>query len=262
MTTHMKLTTLAAFVALALVTALPASAQGAGEIQIGSLPTTIDQPGNYVLTDGIRLNASRPVGITIRARGVTLDLNGQEIMGPGGKFGMGVLVEGAQGVEVRNGSLAYLAFGVVVQNSRNVTLRNLRIRGQGLPVVELPPETGIMVAQSRNVVIEDNAIYNTGLGIFMRGGQSWGNRVANNTITAGTNGVLGICYNPTGSDPEAPRGDLVEYNLVSGFNLGLQMNTTAGYNVIRNNTFAYRGQAMELRNDTNLVENNVSIQLP
>lgn len=38
-------------------------------------------------------------------------------MGPGGKFGTGVEIQGAEGVEVRNGSLSYLAFGVVVRDS-------------------------------------------------------------------------------------------------------------------------------------------------
>ena len=46
----------------------------------------------------------------------------------------------------------------------------------------------------------------TGLGIFVRGGMSTGNRIANNTITAGSNGIFAICYNPTPDDPMGPRG--------------------------------------------------------
>lgn len=246
---------------IAAALAAPSPVWGQGTRPIGQV-ATIDRPGSYVLSQDIRLNAARPVAITIKADGVTLDLNGRQIMGPGGKLGTGILVEGVRGVEVKNGALSYLAFGVVVRDSRNVTIHGLRIRGQGLPVVALPPETGVMIAQSRNIVVRGNSIYNTGLGIFVRGGQSWGNRIAGNTITAGTNGVLGICYNPTSSDPMAPRGDLVEENAVSGFGIGIQMKTTAVSNVIRNNSIAYRQMALDLQNDQNLASNNQTVQLP
>jgi len=96
----------------------------------------------------------------------------------------------------------------------------------------------------------------------VRGGQSWGNRITGNTITAGTNGALGICYNPTSDDPMAPRGDLVENNAVTGFGIGIQMKTTAVKNIIRNNSIAYREMALDLQNDENLAENNQEVQLP
>jgi hypothetical protein len=247
--------------ALAIAVLLPATAMAQNARPIGQA-TTIDRPGSYVLTQDIRMNASSPVGITITANGVKLDLNGWEIMGPGGKFGTGVLIEGAQGVEVTNGSLSYLAFGVVVRDSHNVKVSGLRIRGQGLPIVELPPETGVMIAQSRNVVVKDNAIYNTGLGVFMRGGQSWGNRVTGNTITAGTNPAIGICFNPTPSDPMSPRGNLVENNVITGFGIGIQMKDTALRNVMRDNAIFYGEIGLDLLNEDNVAENNQLVELP
>jgi parallel beta-helix repeat protein len=250
------------FLAVAMAAALLLPAVAMAQVRPIGQSDTIDKPGSYVLNQEVRLNGSRPVGIKIVASGVKLDLNGYEIMGPGGKFGTGVMVDGVQGVEVTNGSLSNLAFGVVVHNSRNVKVNNLRIRGMGLPIVELPPETGVMVYQSRNVVVEHNSIYNTGLGIFVRGGQSWGNRIADNTITAGTNPALGICYNPTESDPMAPRGDLVENNVITGFGIGIQMKEMAVSNIIRNNSIAYGEMALDLRNDMNVAENNQSVQLP
>ncbi len=249
----------AGMLALAVIAPPPAVSQESRPV---ARPGVIDRPGSYHLIQDLRLNTSQGAGLTITASGVTLDLNGHEIMGPGGKFGTGVEIQGAEGVEVRNGSLSYLAFGVVVRDSANVKLKGMRIRGQGLPVVELPPEAGFMVVQSRNVVIEGNAIYNTGLGVFMRGGQTWGNRIANNTITAGTNGVLGICYNPTPTDANAPRGDLIYNNLITGFGTGMQFVPTSAANVIRENTIAFVTMNYENGNDTNQFVDNTSVQLP
>jgi nitrous oxidase accessory protein NosD len=249
------------FLALALAVAIMLPAAGMAQVRPIGQATTIDRPGSYILNQDIRLNASRPVGIKIMASGVKLDLNGYEIMGPGGKFGTGVMIEGAEGVEVTNGSMSYLAFGVIVHTSHNVKVNNLRIRGMGLPIVELPPETGVMIYQSRNVVVENNSTYNTGLGVFVRGGQSWGNRITNNTITAGTNPAIGICFNPAETDPTGPRGNLVGDNIISGFGIGIQMKDVAVYNIIRDNSIAYGSIALDLLNDTNVVENNLTVEL-
>jgi len=223
----------------------------------------IDSPGNYVLQGDRRSVSTSRAAIEITASDVTLDLNGTMISGPGGKLGVGVRIMGASGVQVKNGLISNLAFGVIVMNSRNVVLKDLQIRGEGLPIVALPPETAIMIVQSRNVVVEDNAIYNTGLGIFVRGGMSGGNRIANNTLTAGMNGALGICYNPADNDPMGPRGDLVYGNLVSGFGTGIQASSMSMANVFKANTIFYRGgKAVELMNDTNMEMDNTSAMLP
>lgn len=223
----------------------------------------IDSPGNYVLQGDRRSFSTGRAAIEITASDVTLDLNGTMISGPGGKLGVGVRIMGASGVRVTNGLLSNLAFGVIVMNSRNVVLKDLQIRGEGLPIVALPPETAIMIVQSRNVVVEDNAIYNTGLGIFVRGGMSTGNRIANNTITAGMNGALGICYNPADADPMGPRGDLIYGNVVSGFGTGIQASASSVANVFKANTIFYRtGKAVELMNDTNMDMDNVKVMLP
>ena len=223
---------------------------------------TISAPGSYVLGTDLTVNAGGGAGITITASGVTLDLNGHEIKGPGGKVGTGIMIDGAHGVRITNGNLSNLAFGLVVNASNNVVLRDLQIRAQGLPIVALPPETGIMIVQSKNVVVEDNAIYNTGLGVFVRGGNSWGNRIAGNTITANSNGALGICYNPADGNSEGPRGDLITGNLISGFPTGISISENSKANVFRGNTIAFTNAAIDDMNGTNDVSENVSIQLP
>src|SRR5262249_43478346 len=141
-----------------------------------------------------------------------LDLNGKVVQGPGGKMGTGIHIRGASGIHVSNGHVVNNAFGVIVESSDNVVLTGLQIRGEGLPVIAPPPETAIMVLQSRNVLVSGNNIYNTGLGIFVRGGRSSGNQIVRNTVTGGANAILGICYNPAPGDAQGPRGDLVANN--------------------------------------------------
>ena len=221
----------------------------------------LDTPGNYVLVNETGLR-SHGAGILITAGNVRLDLNGNVVRGPGGKNGVGIHIRGAHGVSVSNGFIVNNAFGVVVENSNGVTLAQLQILGEGLPVVAPPPETAIMIVQSRNVVVSDNSIYNAGLGIFVRGGRSGGNRIVNNTITGGSNAILGICYNPAADDPQGPRGDLVANNLISGFQIGLQFSENSIANVTKDNTIAFRAMAVDFKNLTNIDGNNTKIQLP
>jgi hypothetical protein len=100
------------------------------------------------------------------------------------------------------------------------------------------------------------------LGVFVRGGSSSGNRVSDNTITVNTNGALGICYNPADGDPQGPRGDLIEGNLITGYPTGISISATSMSNVFRGNTIAYVGSDVENLNETNIVSENTSVQLP
>jgi hypothetical protein len=245
------------FAALALLA--PAFAQERG---IRAVPGTgqITEPGRYLL------NGNLPGGfgaaINISANDVSLDLNGQTLTGLGGNRGVGIQITGVSGVRVTNGTIANFAFGVVVDSSRSVHLEGLQIRGQGLAVSAPPPEVAIMIVQSRAVVVVNNSIYNTGLGIFVRGGQSGGNRIANNTVTAGTNGALGICYNPTPTDTQGPRGDLITGNLITGFGTGIQFSTNSIANVARDNTIAFVNLGIDSRNPTNVDAGNQAVKLP
>ncbi len=246
-------------VAALAVGSLPALAQGPGERLV---PQTgvINAPGTYVLRSDLTSTGARP-GIEITSDGVTLDMGGHQILGPGGNRGVGVMINGASGVSVRNGKMSANAFGVLVDSSSNVVLRDLQIRGTDFAVSAPPPEVGIMIVHSRNVVVEGNAIFETGLGIFVRGSGSWGNRIANNTITAGENGLLGICYNPTPDDPVGPSGDLIEGNLATGFNLGVQTNAATN-NVFRGNTLFFKTAGFEFNGNENEEIDNTLVMLP
>ncbi|MBL8221647.1 MAG: right-handed parallel beta-helix repeat-containing protein [Bryobacterales bacterium] len=246
-----------------LLTALALSAALYGQDGTRVVPGSgvIDTPGRYVLNNDATLR-SHGASILITASNVWLNLNGNTVMGPGGKTGTGIHIRGVSGVHVSNGFIVNTAFGVIVENSNSVSLSGLQIRGEGLAITSLPPETGIMIMQSRNVTVRNNSIYNTGLGIFVRGGRSSGNHISGNTVTGGSNAALGICYNPTDSDANGPRGDLIEANLVSGFNVGIQFSDRSMANLANGNTIAYRTMAFDIRNNTNKEQNTTSAQLP
>jgi parallel beta-helix repeat protein len=254
-----KTKSLFALAAVLGVGSLPAWAQGPGE-RLVPLTGVINTPGNYLLRSDLRSTAVRP-GVEIVASGVTLNLGGHQIIGPGGNQGVGVMIRGVSGVSVTNGKISSNAFGVVVDNGSNVALRDLQIRGTDFAVSAPPPEVGVMLVHSRNVVVEDNLIYEAGLGIFVRGSGSRGNRIANNTITAGQNGLIGICYNPASDDPVGPSGDLVEGNLATGFNLGVQTNA-ASNNVFRGNTLFFKSAGFEFNENPNEEIENTLVMLP
>lgn len=222
--------------------------------------TVVDTPGIYVLLQDLVVNGAEPA-ITVRADNVVIDLRGRSISGPGTNMGTGILVTGANSVEVRNGSLRDLGFGVTVMNSSSVTLEGLHISGRGLPVPAPPPEVGIMVVNSKAVTIMRNTIFGVGLGIFVRGPNSTGNHIYENTVTASTNGLLGICYNPAPGASGGPRGDTVARNAISGFGIAIQVNA-GGPNIFRDNTLVYVMDAMEIAMGSMAVDTgNTKVQL-
>lgn len=226
------------------------------------LQGTINEPGQYILAGDMQVVPSRGAGIMITASGVDLDLNGANLSGPGGIQGTAIHVRGASGVSIRNGKLANLQLGINVENSANVTIRNIQITGQALTPSGMP-ETAVMIMQSRNVVVENNSVYNVPLGFFVRGGNSSGNRIANNTLTAalGSFAALGICYNPTPTDTRGPRADLIYGNHISGYPTAIQMNSTSRANVIKENVLMFSVEAIATPPD-NIDMDNVKVKLP
>jgi hypothetical protein len=221
-------------------------------------PIVIDQPGKYVLRRDLH---ATDVAIVIRASQVTLDLAGHALWGPGGK-GVGIRVEDSSGVAVRDGSAGWFGTGVEVLRSRNVTLEHLRILGEDRGGVPPAIEIGILIVDSRGVLVQNNVIVDTFLGIFVRGGGSAGNRIVENLMTGGQNGQIGICYNPAmGAGPAGPRGDLVYANHIARFQTGISLSAESVANIIRENNIAFLTQAItEASPGTNVLADNLSVQ--
>jgi hypothetical protein len=230
-------------VACLLITAAELSALTArgGAQELGRpilRPDVINEPGVYTLFRSLSSQTTEPL-ITIRANNVTLNLNGHALRGPGNRTGIGILVENSAGVCVRNGVVTGFGTNVRVAGSNNVRVQDLKIIGNDLGGSPPDVETGIMIANSRAVLVQDNVISRTFLGVFVRGGGSGGNRIAGNTLAGGMNGMLGICYNPVPGSPAAPQGDLVHDNLISRFTVGIATSDETRNNVFKENVIAY-----------------------
>ncbi len=226
-------------------------------------PTVITQPGAYVLSRTI-FSSDSGVAIDIQANNVSLDLGGYAVVGPGGKQGTGIRAEGVNNVRIHGGSLRRFGVGVLVTGSTNVVVEELQIDGDDLGGPPPAIEIGILLVEARGLRVERNQITDTFLGIFVRGESSGGNRIAHNTITGGSNGELGICYNPAeGGDPNGgPDGDLVYANLVSHFNRGIALSAGSTGNVVVENSLAFFDAAIEETTaGSNSIEENREIHL-
>ena len=261
----MRSKVLVSIVAVSLLAAAAAGAQPlkADEAHIINGSTTITRSGVYVLGRTI-VRTGDQIAIDIQANNVTLDLGGYAIVGPGGKQGMGIRVDGVNNVRIHGGSLRRFGVGVVVSNSTNVVIEDLQIDGEDLGGTPPDVEVGILLVEARGVRVERNQITDTFLGIFVRGEASGGNRIAQNTITGGENGELAICYNPAeGGDPNGgPDGDLVYGNLVSHFNRGIALSAGSTGNIVVENNLAVFGTPIsEATAGSNSFADNREIQL-
>jgi len=255
--------------ALVLTSALatPALAQKQGlapnaVVGTNARPFTISAPGSYVLDRSLDARYGGPA-VRIRASDVTLDLAGHTLRGPGGRQGVGILIEGASNVRVFDGHLTQLGIGVQVVGGTNVAVTDLQIDGEDSGGAPPDVEIGILLVDTRGARIARNTITDTFLGIFVRGDGSGGNRIYENLLTGGDNGELAICYNPApGQSGGGPHGDLVVDNVISRFRRGLSLSTDSSGNVVRDNTIAFfEIDIQEATPGTNIIEDNDEIQI-
>lgn len=219
----------------------------------------VDRPGAYEVKRNFSADESGDA-LIIAASNVSVNLGGHTLRGLGTKQGVGIrIMPGVSNVRVHSGSLTGFGVGVEMSSATNVRVDGLQISGADLGGPP-PGEVGILVVNSRGVVLERNVVTGTFLGIFVRGAGAGGNRIANNTLTGGANGQLGICYNPDGSGSAVgPSGDLVYNNLVSRFVLGLQTSAGSAGNVFRENSLAVFSQGVqEVTPNTNTFDANLT----
>ena len=230
----------------------------------------INESGSYILR--YDLVARGGDGIVITASGVTIDLNGFQVETRNNGVGRGILIDGATGVTIKNGRVGSFMANVMLLNSTNVTVQDMQIVGAGLAPSGGPSEIGINIINSRAALIKGNTISSVNLGIFVRGGNSTGNRITENNIVGGAvpaNNLLGVCYNPApNAGTAAPRGDLIYNNHIARFGYAFALSELSIYNVIRDNTFAsFVGGIREtnlLRGNggTNVSEDNIDVVIP
>jgi nitrous oxidase accessory protein NosD len=260
----------ALFATIAILFAGICSTPALAQAPASSQPLVISRPGVYVLNRDIRV----PNGdaITINTSNVTLDLNGRSVSTETAGTGRGIVIASGNGqisgVSVKGGKVGSFAMNVFAENTANLKIDHLQIVGADLAAQSGPGEIGILLVSTRGAAVTHNLITNVGLGIFIRGSLSGGNRISENTLVGGANTPrpLGMCWNPLAgqpSDAPGPKGDLVYNNHVSQFNTGISFSTGSIGNIIQENTIAFINAAFSPATSavTNVLVDNTTIQV-
>ena len=223
--------------ALGLAGIIPAHADSSSS---SSRTWTISRPGTYKLSRDITV--SEGDAIVIKASGVTLDLNGRTVSTRSSGSGRGIVIDDADHVTVKNGSVSGFNTNVSVDSSEGSCVEELKVIGKGLAPNNGPSEIGILVLNSRSSVIRENIVSSVNLGVFVRGAESTGNRIEQNVIVGGTtnaNNLLGICYNPAPNAGAAgPSGDSIYNNHIARFNFAVSVSAGSSSNLFVDNTLS------------------------
>ena len=261
---------------VALVTASVAHAQ----LSPSPNPIVITQPGVYILNRDIRVQNGD--AITVRASGVTLDLNGHSVSTATpstAPFGSrGIFVDGSvdrlKAVTVKGGKVGSFSVNVAAMNVEALVVSEMQVVGENAAPAGGPTEVGIMLINSRGAKIKDNSITSVNLGIFVRGGGSTGNTISNNTVLGGetgANNLLGICYNPApgaNAVTDGPSGDLIYNNHITRYGFGIAISAASRANIFRENVLAsltggFREPNRLVTNGgTNVDAGNIAVVIP
>lgn len=259
------------FAVIASSIALLSGTSAQAQMPPSTMPLVINQPGVYVLNRDIRVGSGD--AITINASNVTLDLNGRAVSTTSAGTGRGVFVNGGSGVVVKNGKVGSFNINVQADNATNLKVDHLQIVGANLPLPNPPgpppAEIGILLVSVRGAKITNNLITGVGLGIFVRGPISGGNRISENTLVGGpdtSRSLLGMCWNPLPGmpgDAPGPKGDLVYNNHVAQFMTGISFSAGTTGCIAKENTIVFTSAAFSPTTPgaSNLVEGNTTIMV-
>jgi nitrous oxidase accessory protein NosD len=118
-----------------LLAVAAAGADAAGVVGIDTWGTVISKPGSYKLTRSIIApsDGAAGVGVTIKAEGVKLDLNGHSVTGRpddnGNGRGIGIAVESAEAVEIDGGggTVSKCRTGIEINRCRRIALSSVYV---------------------------------------------------------------------------------------------------------------------------------------
>lgn len=230
----------------------------------------INRSGSYRLSDDVAVRNGDAIVIT--ASDVTLNLDGRVITTSAPGTGRGIFINGASGVSIRNGKIRGFNSNVMIANSVNVNVEALQIVGGNLAPNNGPTEIGVQIVNSRSVFVSRNNISSVNLGIFVRGGNSAGNRIFENTLVGGgnpANNLLGICYNPAATGgTNGPRGDNIYNNYIARFGYAIAISAGSLHNIFNENTTAsFLGgfrepEALVENGGTNVSDGNIVVTIP
>ncbi len=127
-------------------------------LPISSVPCEISVSGFYYLTEDLTATGT---GITVDANDVTIDLRGQQLIGPGSGNNHGIYMNGCSNVEIRNGTVrSFGSHGIYEASSRSGKghrIINVQVMSNG--------EKGVFLKGSGHSVKDCTAAKNGGDGI-------------------------------------------------------------------------------------------------
>ena len=227
-------------------------------------PTVIDRPGHYRVVSDFAVTGAGDA-IVIRADHVSLNLGGHVITGPGNKIGRGIVLDGAEHVLVSNGTLRTFGLAVALLSTSHSSIRQVTALGGDEfadPPNGVPPQIGIMLINSFRNRLTDNDLRLVNLGIFVRGGGSYENRISRNRVVGGAMGLLAICYNPAPNEGDTgPMRDDIRRNVLSRFSGGIQTSAGSAHNRFVSNVIYYFDFAWQDNNGSNKFEDNETMQV-
>jgi len=204
-------------------------------------PTTITQPGAYVLTEDVSFASSD--AIVIQASNVTLDLNGRTIVNTDG-IGSHVVIDGdRENIRIRNGRLQGGQWGVYYSSgtfSTTVWLEGLEISGVAADAVYL--------AGLRYFEMTSSKVRNTGNGgVLLIGNTSFAGRIVGNEFRDIGNRAMIVA---------GGEGVVIRENVVSAASYGVDTGIGGGGVVVEGNSFAGTSIGVTLAAPGCLVLNN------
>lgn len=206
----------AVFAAIAILAPAASALAVNGNIEInqakvlanGGFPYVASTSASYRLTGNLTVSSTTADAIDVSASGVTIDLNGFAITGPGGSTsGNGISGAGATDLTVENGTISGFGGNAAIRTGNNGMIKNVHTgsNGQGIVagngsaisdnVAHDNSGTGINCNGS-GCAISGNAAYNNAVGISANDATTgYGGNVLKNTtnVSGGTSMKNNIC---------------------------------------------------------------------
>jgi parallel beta-helix repeat protein len=156
-------------------------------------------------------------GLIIGADGISVDLNGHTVTGPGS--GAGILVGGRADITIAGGVIRNFAVAIRLNAATGVVIRNTEFAGNG--------EALDLQAGSIGNTVKENVFRDSTIRAIMLRSNSRDNDIKSNILTGNRIGILVF----GGIDNQ------IKDNVVSGSGLaGIRLNVIATGNVIKHNT--------------------------
>lgn len=177
-------------------------------------PCSITIETNFKLENNLNCYSD---GLIVSGNGITIDLNGKTITGPGkaldhigiGVIGTSITIKGP-------GTITNFHNGVGILNSNNLVINSINLQNN---------EIGIFSSDSSNIEISNNDIYSNNMGIAAPSNNNLIFR--NNFIT--NNEMSGITLAKTNQSS-------IEVNNIEGSGVGIYVDEQSSHNKITSNT--------------------------